>query len=485
MADEVAHGRVVLSAILAGRGSVSALGYATDRLVPPEQFFTDPVQRKLFLMLGRYNYQVGGIMTRSALEDVLRNAGAKPGTALMFQEAYDDLAAAAPEPHEFRHSVDQLRELAADRATGAALAAGMQIMREGLRTDDGREWSGHAAAREYVLAEFAAAEAAVGADDSPGGDVTEEGDDILAVYARTKELRKTGKVQGIEFGLPALDQHLDGGLGHGELALVAAAMTAGKSSLCVQSAWYNAVEQGKNVLIFTTEQHRTALRIKIVARHSRHPKFGMPRGLDTRAIRSGQLGDEGERFLAAVVADLKTGDYGSLQVIQMPEECTLSRMAARAEAVSRVAVPDVVFIDYLQLFNPEKVSRESRQHETQAGLLKAARGWARSFRRGRGVPVISPWQVNNPGLQTMKSSGEFTLEHLSETIEAGRTPSMVLGLMTSEEDSSYGRAAPVELKVLKNRDGPRGRKFALTADFATCCFSDRDMPDEDPIDFET
>jgi hypothetical protein len=483
MTDSVAHGRVVLGQVVGGGRSLKALHYAADHL--GGEHFTDTVQRRLFLTLVGYADRNGGVMTRAALSDLLR--GLEPGMTLMYEEAYDLLAGLAPEEHEFYHSVSQLRELAADRATGDALATGMAIMKEGLRLEDGTEMRGHADARVYVLSEFAQAETAAGATDSPGGDIRVAGDDILAAYGQAKEQRKTGRVLGTEFGIPALDVHLDGGLGHGELGLVAAAMTAGKSSLCVQCGWYNAVEQGRNVIFFTTEQHHTALRVKIVARHSRHPKFGLPRGLDTRLIRAGRLDEEGERALAAVVADLKTGDYGSLQVIQMPEVCTLAVMAARAEAISRAVVPDLVIFDYLQLLDPEKRSKDNRLNETMAGVLKGARGWARGFRRGRGVPLISPWQVNKDGINGMKGNGEFSLDHLGETIEAGRTPSMVLGLMAGEEDRSAGRAVPLTVKVLKNRDGPRGGRFPLTVDFATCHFADREaaVADEDYFDLDS
>jgi replicative DNA helicase len=482
MADAIAHGRVVLARVI-GEGGLPALNYAADKLGP--EHFTDKVQRVLFQMLAQYARENEGIMTREALADLMR--GRPPGSVAMYGEGYDLLAGLRPEDHEFSHSVGQLRELAADRATGDALAVGLRILNphpgeEEVRDErTGAVLSGHADARAYVVAEFAAAEAASGSTDSPGGDVTAEGDDILAEYARVQELRAAGKVPGIEFGIPALDRHLDGGLGHGELGLVAAGMSGGKSSLCAQCGWYNAVEQGKNVVIFTTEQHRTALRIKLVARHSRQPQFGLPRGLDTRLIRAGRLGAEGERALAAVVADLKTGDYGRLEVVQMPESATLPVMAARAESLARQVVPDLVIVDYLQLFDPVQRTRESRLNENLSGILKGARGWARSFRKGQGVPLISPWQVNKEGIREMRGRGEFSQEDLSDTIEAGRTPSLILGLMVAEEDETAGRAAPMFVKVLKNRDGPKGAKFPLVTDYATCFFADREdmMAEED------
>jgi replicative DNA helicase len=469
--SDVAHGRVVLAAVIGG-GSIRALDYAWRFLTPDH--FTDKSQRVLFELLRRYADQTsGGIMTRSALDDLMR--GQKPGSVQMYGEAYDAIAAlAVPDLFGFKHSVSQLRELAAERGTEVALAQGLEILRHGVKTGRGdEELRGHADARAYVMAQLAEAEQAGGGDDTPEGNVMTEGDDILAAYAQAKELKAAGQAPGIEFGLPDLDAYL-GGLGNGEMALVAADTTAGKTSLCVQIAWYNAIECGKNVVIFTTEQLRRSLQGKIVARHSRHSKFGLPRGLNDADIRYGRLEPEEERALAAVLDDLKTcGDYGVLNVVQMPEVATVSVMAARYSVIRRQYRPDLVIADYLQLFTPDHSRRESNMREDQSGIIKSAARWCAACDDGRGVPFISPWQVNNEGVNFRKQHGRYDLQHLSETKESGRTPGMVVALLNPEEDMSGGRLVPLEVQVLKNRAGPRGRRFPVTADYATSWFSDR------------
>ena len=473
--SDVAHGRVVLAAVIGG-SSIRALDYAWRFLTPDH--FTDKSQRVLFELLRRYADQTsGGIMTRSALDDLMR--GQKPGSVQMYGEAYDAIAAiAVPDLFGFKHSVEQLRELAAARGTETALAQGLEIARHGVRTGRGdEELRGHADARAYVMEELAAVEQAAGGEDTPEGNVMTEGDDILAAYAQAKQLKAAGKAPGIEFGLPDLDAYL-GGLGNGEMALIAADTTAGKSSLCVQIAWYNAIECGKNVVIFTTEQLRRSLQGKIVARHSRHPKFGLPRGLNDADIRYGRLEPEEERALAAVLDDLKTcGDYGVLNVVQMPEVATVSVMSARYSVIRRQYRPDLVIADYLQLFTPDHSRRESNMREDQSGVIKSAARWCAACDDGRGVPFISPWQVNNEGVNFRKQHGRYDLQHLSETKESGRTPGMVVALLNPEEDMSGGRLVSMEAQVLKNRAGPRGRRFPVTADFATSWFSDRNDSD--------
>jgi replicative DNA helicase len=468
MPDAAAHGKVVLSAIVANR-STKALDYAAARIGP--EHFTDRAQQVLFQLLVRYADRAGGIMPREALTDLLRSK--PPGSVQMYGETYDTLTT-APTGHAFFHSVAELQDLAALRATEEALATGKLILRETVRLEDNREVHGHEDAREYVLAQFSEAERAAGAQDSPEGDIRTEGSDILAAYAQAKEMRRIGKVQGAQFGIPSLDGYLDGGLGNGEVGILVAGTTVGKSSLCVQAAWYNAVECGRNVLVFTTEQHRNEVRLKIVCRHSKHPKFGLAQGIDSAAVRTGCLTPDEEKAFAWVVDDLKSGGYGEIQVVQMPEQCTLPVMAGRAAHLARRTPPDLVVVDYLQQFEPARRSRESRLTEDQSGIVKGAKRWATTFLKGRGVPVISPWQVNKDGLGSLRTGGDFQLEDLSQTTEASKTPGVVLALQGREEDISGGRNAALELKVLKNRNGRRGRKFQLVADYATSTFTDRE-----------
>jgi hypothetical protein len=84
----------------------------------------------------------------------------------------------------------------------------------------------------------------------------------------------------------------------------------------------------------------------------------------------------------------------------------------------------------------------------------------------------------------MKSSGGYSLEDASETTEAAKTPDVVLALADREEDTSGGRSAPLELTALKVRDGPRGRRIYLTADYATSYFYGREEPDAAVLELE-
>jgi hypothetical protein len=154
----------------------------------------------------------------------------------------------------------------------------------------------------------------------------------------------------------------------------------------------------------------------------------------------------------------------------MPEVATVPGMAARFSALRRQFRPDLVIADYLQLFSPVRSRRDATMREDQSGVIKSAARWCASCDDGRGVAFISPWQANNDGVNSLKSSGKFGLSHVSETKEAARTPGLVLALANPEDDESGGREASLRIHVLKNRGGPRGRQFPITADYANSYF---------------
>jgi len=473
--DEAGHGRIVLSSVIASK-SVKALDFAQSKLPEPERYLTDPHQLTLFKLLCLYSDQCGGVMTRDALGDWLRD---KPeGSLQLYGEMYDALAAVAVDGHEFRNSVHQLRELADRRATGNAVAMAMRILQQGAQLPDGSEVRGHAAAREYLMTALADAEA-MGDTETAEGDVTREVNDVLAAYAAAKALRASGKPVGVQLGMPAVDHALGGGLSKG-LAIVVAGTSAGKSSLCVQGAWHNAVMEGRNVLYFTTEQHRTEVRLKIVARHSRHPKFSLGKGLDVAKIRSGWLSRDEEMMLDLVLNDLRTcTDYGEIQVVQMPERCTVPALTGRAESMARRAKPDLVVADYLQLFEAARRVRDAKDHETQGGIVKTAHRWALTAFHEQGVPLMSPWQTNRDGMTALKNGGFSLDQHMASSSEAARTAAVVIALALRDEDTSAGRNVPLKLSVEKNRDGARGGRFDVTADYATCYFADRETGGDD------
>lgn len=479
MASSVEHGRTVLAAVFAGRGQSDTriLDFARIHLVP-DTHFTDPVQRTLFTLAGRYADQAQGILPRGVLEDVFRDQ--PPGKAFQYMEYYDALCAQdTPAADQFKWAVTQLQELAAERVTGEALHQGMEILTSGAYADDDKTFlRGHQAAREHVLAAFASAESAHGAAESPEGDVRNETSDVLTRYAKAKELRVKGSTPGIGFGIKELDKRLPAGALPGSLTIVLGWTSAGKTSWCVNWAHHASVTQGRDVVYFTTETLRPQVTAKLLARHSREAQFGLSQGLNSSAILAGSLKDEEEQAFQHVLTDFGENEkYGRCWVTQCPRAATVGTFETRLHAVGRQFRPGLVIMDYAQLLAPESNRRDARIHEDLAGVVKSLKQVAATFANGYGVPVVTPWQVSREGYKSKKATGGYDLLDVAETKEAADSADLVIALIDppAGSDDSHGRAVPIEASVIKNRDGERNFRAELTADFATSYFTDRSV----------
>lgn len=461
--DATGHGKVVLAAIIV-HGKVGLLDYACRDLV--EEHFDDRTQRTLFRLMRMYADDTRGLLPRRALEDVLRSK--PPGTYLQYTEYYDMLARLRPTVSDFRFSVRQLRELKQERATAEALSQAMEILRNGA-TVGKQEVRGHAAARHHALMAFADIERDAAVSASPEGDLRDDVMKVGEAYAKARESRLSGHSAGISTGIEKFDDVISGGYGNGELILAAGFSSAGKSQLVAHQAWHTSVKQGRHVVLCASETTKANMEVRIIARHSREPQFGLQGGLNSRDIRAGTLrGDEYQAF-QAVLADWRSGQYGRCHILQLPKGATLSTVESRLAAVSRKFTPDLLLIDYLALLRPERAGRERR--DDLATLLQDAKQLAVTFGDGRGIPLLSPWQVSREGNKEVRTRGYYTMRDLAETAEAERSPDIIFSLLEPEQDDTRGRKVPLKLSVMKNREAERFVSLNLLADFANSHFT--------------
>jgi len=475
MLDAVDLGKYLLSAILPRNGDAGSkdLLERALRLISPEHF-ADPQQRMMFQMLDWWLANVGTVLPVEHVGTMLR--AQPPGVALQYAEYYRMIQQVPGRAEEFGIYVDQLRELAAARMTGEALTQAMQILRGGAQ--DGEEWlQGHGPAREHILSRLADVERALHLQEAPEGDIGLEAQDFLAEYSRRAEQSRRGHGV-ISTGLEDLDRALGGGIQPGELALVAAGSNIGKSTLCADWAWRACVKQGRNVVIFTSETNRIQFRNKIIARHSREWGAYLPEGLNTRDLRGGTLPPEQLQYLQPVVQHFAdTPGHGRCWIAQVPRGATMGTLEARLSRISKMFPADLVIIDYLMLLRSDR-KRQSRREELSE-IVVQAKEMATGYLEGRGVPVVSPWQMNREGnKQARDVRGFYSLDDLAETAEASCTADLILGILPDGDDTSGGRQAPLKIGTVKVRDGEKLRnQIRLTADYATCYF----MPREDSV----
>jgi replicative DNA helicase len=463
MADAREHAAVIFAALIPGRKDL--LDSARGQLTP--EHFPDAVQRQFWKIISYYAERTGSVLTDTALSDITRTLDA--GKQALYQQVFDSAFKRTVGDDDFTWSLDQIRELAADQATAAVLATSQQILRQGWEDPTGTTLQGQEDARTYLLEALAAIDADLLHQASPEGTIQDDEDRFLKQYAQRKQDFQSGVSHGIGFGLRDLDEKV-GGLQPGDLVLIAGYSSDGKSSMAVQLAWSAAVEQGRNVLFFTTETVYETTERRIFARHSKQPVFGLREGLDTKDLKLGRLKPHEEQALPIVVGDLaRNPAYGKIHIKQVPRQANIATLEAHAMTVSRQMKIDLIVIDYLALLSSD--SRRTTDRESLAGIIKASKVWATTFDNGRGVPIVSPWQVNRASRDAALRDGYYSSSALADTAEATNSSDVIVSLLAPADNE--GRYAEVRGQVLKNRDGQTSNSLLLDVDYATSTFTSK------------
>lgn len=467
MASPVEHAQAVLSAIIPDRRDL--LERAVTFLTP--EHFPEPPQANLFKFLLFYSDRTGGaIIPLEYLADNLRER-LDAGKALQYEELWQACAETHVTDDKFLWSMEQLREIAAEQATGEALAESMEILKQG-KEERGVLLRGHSDARQRLLEAFQEIDREVTRQDAPEGNMKDETSDLLADYAEAKARRLAGTTGGIRTGVEELDRKI-GGFQNGELILFAGYSSDGKSSFGVQVAWSAAVEQGKNVVFLTTETLRDQIRRKLVSRHSKSPQFNMPDGLNSWDLKSGTLPDELEARYTEVVRDLtKNPAYGNLFIAQVPRAATLASLDQRLHRIQRGFHIDLVVMDYVALLQSDR-RRQSNREELEM-LMKESKLLAVNFDNGRGVPFITPWQVTREARSKAETDGMYSSAAMSGTAEATNSADIIVALLAPTDNTN--RYTDITMQILKNRDGETANGITVEVDYATSTFRSRTVP---------
>jgi len=379
-------------------------------------------------------------------------------SAALTLQKYVEYAKTAVSSGDFKYAVDQLLDEETTRRTGEALAIAYQIFDTGFEKD-GVSHQGHEAVREFLLTEISSIDKTYSYADMDEGSISSSVNDILKEYQHTKE---SGDLSYIPSGIKCIDDAI-GGVSVGDLGLIGAYTSMGKSQLSVHWA-YQAAMQGKNTYYATTETTRGQIINRMLARHSRNPKFGLPDGLDHKKIRLGQLSEEQEKAFYMVLKDFRDNkDYGKLFIAQLAGNTTVQSLEQQMMKEQREWNIDLCVVDYLNLLKPTR-KRNSAVEEGN-DKLSEAKVLATSF-NGHGIAIISPWQMNREGYDEALISQEFRIDRLAQTSEAEKSADWIISLYQDQE-----RKNEVYLKLLKTRDSAFGPKEKVSVDYRNAFFS--------------
>jgi len=252
---------------------------------------------------------------------------------------------------------------------------------------------------------------------------------------RVAELRDNigHPVRRVLTGFAPLDG-LTGGLGEGDLTVLAAATGGGKTAMAGQ-VLEAVAKSGRNALVASAEMHGWELGDRLMSRASYIP---------LQLIRDNALDQEQRASLERAAAD---DDWRRVFVLERQGAITVQSIAQSARTLKRSVGLALVVVDYLQLISAITPNGE-RGRTREAEVAAVTRG-LKNLAMDLAVPVLALSQFNR---EAVKAGGEPELHHLRESGEIEQAANVVLFLWHSENDGEEVR----RLVVKKHRSGEAG-----------------------------
>lgn len=243
--------------------------------------------------------------------------------------------------------------------------------------------------------------------------------------------RTDRQVAGISSGLIGLDAMTDG-FQAGELVIVAARPSQGKSAIALQFA----LAADGPCAFFSLEMGRDQLAARAIASLGR---------IDGWAMRKGRLhGDEYER-MAEGFSLLKASN---LWIDDTPR-LSVSQLRSKARRLQITHGLSLVVCDYLQLMTPAGGGKDMNREQQVAGLTRGLKATAKELK----VPVIALAQLNRA--TESSRDREPTLANLRESGAVEQDADVVMFIHRGD-GQSVAVEGDVRLLVAKNRTGPTG-----------------------------
>jgi replicative DNA helicase len=259
---------------------------------------------------------------------------------------------------------------------------------------------------------------------------------------------QSGRLTGVPTGFYDLDD-MTSGLQNGELIVVAARPSMGKTSFCLNISEHAAVQEARGVAVFSLEMSKQNLVQNMLCSRAR---------VDAHRLRRGFLADDDWGRLSQSVGKLSEAK------IFIDDTPGLSPLLLRAKARRLKAQHDIglVVIDYLQLMEVPQMARgkdPNRQAEISY-ISRSLKGLARELN----VPIIALSQLNRS-----VDSREDHVPRMSDLRESGaieQDADVIMFLYRPEyyetdPDRKAELAGKAECIIGKQRNGPTGN-VALT-----------------------
>jgi len=277
--------------------------------------------------------------------------------------------------------------------------------------------------------------------DAAAAPLTESGlrsmDDLMVDVTGSLE---TEAERGLPTGFADLDALITG-LAPGELTLVAARPSVGKSLLVTGFAAHAAIDHGHPVLMVSLEMSAEEITTRLISSYARVPLYSLVHR---------QLTSRDWDAISRVYAKISSSPLR----IDDSSHATLAHIRSRLREMARSEPAELLVVDYLGLLTGQKA--ENRQAEV-AALSRGLKLIAREF----SIPVVAAAQLNR-GPEQRHDHRPMS----SDLRESGAQEQDADVIILLHREDAYDRETPrageIDFIVDKNRQGP---KATITAAF--------------------
>jgi replicative DNA helicase len=286
----------------------------------------------------------------------------------------------------------------------------------------------------------------VGEDRFKGQVLTMKDQVMEAIEAIEQLYERRGGITGIATGFAELDR-MTNGLHEGEMIVIAARPSMGKTALAMNIAEHVAINEKLPVAVFSLEMSSQQLVQRLLCSRAR---------VNLQKVRDGFLAERDFPSLTAAASKLAEAQ------IFIDDSASLSILELRAKARRLKAQKDIklIVVDYLQLLrSTTRRAQDNRQLEISE-ISSGLKGLAKELK----VPVLVLAQLNRQ--PEARTGGKPRLSDLRESGSIEQDADLV-GLLVrpeiyeEDEDARAEKAGEAELIIAKQRNGPVG-EIALT-----------------------
>jgi replicative DNA helicase len=238
------------------------------------------------------------------------------------------------------------------------------------------------------------------------------------------------------------------GLQKGELIIIAARPSMGKTALAINIAQNAAINHNATVAVFSLEMSKESLLRRMLSSQA---------WVDQQKLRKGFLGQEDHEKLVKALDQL----VETRLFIDDTAGISLSEMRAKARRLKQNSGGlDLVMVDYLQLMTASVPSSGKRNYENRTQEVSAISRGLKGLAKELNVPVIALSQLSRAGVQR-KDDPRPLLSDLRESGSIEQDADVVAFIHREsyykrDEEMSEADKAKSELILAKQRNGPTG-----------------------------